>query len=304
MEIFRANGKLLLTGEYFILDGATGLAVPAAKGQTLRVQQHHVSRFLHWESKDHEGNIWLEGTWDPSTCEWGYISHPEKAKYLTTLLEYAGNEMGLDLSGYHVTTEIDFPLHWGLGSSSTLISLLAQWWRTNPYYLLQITFGGSGYDIACATAKGPIVYQLKDALPKTEPVEFHPAFSDSMYFLYLNQKQDSREGIRHYRSLTDERNSWITEINDITNKVLKCNDFDEMEYLLSLHEVIVSRALSIEKVKDRLFPEYWGAIKSLGAWGGDFVWITSSETAMETRNYFSSLGYNTLIPYNEMILQK
>ena len=30
----------------------------------------------------------------------------------------------------------------------------------NPYILLFDTFGGSGYDIACAEAEGPVLYQL------------------------------------------------------------------------------------------------------------------------------------------------
>ena len=38
-------------------------------------------------------------------------------------------------------------------TSSTLIANLAKWSNVDPYILLSETFGGSGYDIACASAK-------------------------------------------------------------------------------------------------------------------------------------------------------
>ena len=49
-------------------------------------------------------------------------------------------------------------MNWGLGSSSTLISLLSQWSGVAPEKLLSTSFGGSGYDVACATAKDAIIY--------------------------------------------------------------------------------------------------------------------------------------------------
>ena len=42
------------------------------------------------------------------------------------------------------------------------------------------------------------------------------------------------------------------------------------------------------------------AIKSLGAWGGDFVMAISKENPSA---YFASKGYKTVIPYAEMILE-
>ena len=60
----------------------------------------------------------------------------------------------------NITTKLTFPRAWGLGTSSTLISLIAQWAKCDPFELLFEAFGGSGYDIACATANSPISYQL------------------------------------------------------------------------------------------------------------------------------------------------
>lgn len=302
-QSYYAHGKLLLTGEYVVLDGALAIALPTAKGQKMDISEDVEGNFLHWKSYNHLGEIWLEGIWDVHQQQWQTISDNHKAQYIQALFQYADAELGIDLSGYAVTTRLEFPNDWGLGSSSTLISLLAQWWRTDPYYLLQKTFGGSGYDIACATSDTPVLYQRAIPFPKTEPLQFAPVFKDWLAFLYLGQKQDSREGIRYYKSLQDDKSEWIEEINDISRKILKCEDFDEFEYLLSVHEVIISRMLQIEKVKDRLFPDYWGAVKSLGAWGGDFVLITHHGDFEDAGIYFEELGYDTLIPYNEMILQ-
>jgi hypothetical protein len=36
-KTFYSNGKLLITGEYLILDGAKGLALPTKMGQNLSV---------------------------------------------------------------------------------------------------------------------------------------------------------------------------------------------------------------------------------------------------------------------------
>jgi hypothetical protein len=48
-----------------------------------------------------------------------------------------------------------------------------------------------------------------------------------------------------------------------------------------------------------LFNDYKGAIKSLGAWGGDFILVTGNEDSI---SYFKKKGYNTIIPYSKMVL--
>jgi hypothetical protein len=42
-------------------------------------------------------------------------------------------------------------------------------------------------------------------------------------------------------------------------------------------------------------------IKSLGAWGGDFVMCISKENPTE---YFREKGFEVVVPYSDMILQK
>jgi mevalonate kinase len=301
-QIFSAHGKLMLTGEYVVLDGALSLALPTQKGQRLEVISIPENEF-HWKSFDVEGKIWLEGIWDVTLQEWKSISDKDAAKYLEVLLKYANNELGIDLSGFAANTFLEFPNHWGLGTSSTFISLIAQWWRVDPYYLLKITFGGSGYDIACANSNQPIIYQLQNQQPIVEKVAFRPIFREVLAFVYLGNKQNSRDGISKYRSIQTDKSEVISELNDITRKVLACDDLDEFEHLIGVHEYLISDLIRIERVKDRLFPEYWGSVKSLGAWGGDFVMINHHGDEEEAKAYFKHLGYTTYIPYSDMVLE-
>ena len=58
-KTYYSNGKLLLTGEYLVLDGALSLAVPTQFGQSLTVETID-ERKLIWKSLDEKGNIWFE----------------------------------------------------------------------------------------------------------------------------------------------------------------------------------------------------------------------------------------------------
>ena len=43
-------------------------------------------------------------------------------------------------------------------------------------------------------------------------------------------------------------------------------------------------------------------VKSLGAWGGDFVLAASAMDSAAITAYFKSKGLNTIIPYEQMVL--
>ena len=77
----------------------------------------------------------------------------------------------------------------------------------------------------------------------------------------------------------------------------KLNDF---ERLITEHESFISKILGVLPVKDKLFPDFQGAIKSLGAWGGDF--ILASALDKNPTDYFKSKGFNTVLNYNELAL--
>lgn len=299
---FYSNGKLLLSGEYAILDGALGLAIPTSYGQSLHVAPT-TSGFLEWASFDENDEVWFTVKLDISNLEVISTSNEAIAKILVTLLLEANTQNPLlltDSDGFQIETRLTFPKSWGLGTSSTLINNLAQWARVDAYQLLWNAFGGSGYDIACAQHNSPITYQLQNGEPKVQEVNFNPIFKDSLYFVHLNQKQSSKEAITNYREQQFDKPQLIKNISSITQKIINASTLAGFESLMEEHEAMLSNILNIAPVKQQLFPDYFGMIKSLGAWGGDFVLATGDN---KTILYFKSKGYHTIIPYSKMVLQ-
>ena len=88
-------------------------------------------------------------------------------------------------------------------------------------------------------------------------------------------------------------------MNRITAEILKTEDISVFENLIEEHEFLLSEILVLPTVKQRLFADYPRSIKSLGAWGGDFILATGSETE---KNYFKEKGYKTILDYQEMVL--
>ena len=60
---FYSNGKLLLTGEYLVLDGAKSLAVPTKLGQDLIVENIQEQQLI-WGSFTNTGECWFEAVFD------------------------------------------------------------------------------------------------------------------------------------------------------------------------------------------------------------------------------------------------
>ncbi|MBE9490115.1 MAG: GHMP kinase [Bacteroidetes bacterium] len=314
MKEFYSNGKLLLTGEYVVLDGALSLAIPTKFGQSLSVKNIDESKLV-WKSFDNKGDVWFEDSFLIKEIA-SVFSKPRNdvSKMLIEILNSAKqlNPNFLnDEKGYEVHTKLDFPKNWGLGSSSTLIHNIANWANVDAYQLLDLTFGGSGYDIACAQNDNAITYQLElnkeisqsgrdDKTRLIKSIEFNPSFKDDLYFVYLNQKQNSREGIKQYKMNTSNLSNDISEINDITIQMIDCVTLEEFKRLMNTHELIISRIIKQEPIKTLFFKDFKGSIKSLGAWGGDFILVASNENP---KAYFNNKGFKTILNYSEMILE-
>ncbi|WP_419212701.1 GYDIA family GHMP kinase [Maribacter sp. X9] len=298
---FYSNGKLLLTGEYAILDGAKALALPTKFGQFLTIK-NTASKTLDWVSLDEKGETWFCAKFSKVDLKIITTSDADVSSRLAQILREAKrlNPSFLSLTDTFnsIEAKLTFPRNWGLGSSSTLIANVAVWADVNPYQLLTATFGGSGYDIACARHNSPILYRSNRYKPMVRQVDFHPRFSDRLFFVYLNQKKNSRDAIEAYRNLDIDKKNLIARIDAVTERILNCTELSEFEILLSLHEHIISETLNIPTSKETLFNDYRGTIKSLGAWGGDFILTVGTTDAM---GYFKEKGYSTILTYAEMI---
>ena len=301
MQNYYSNGKLLLTGEYLVLDGALALALPTSYGQSLMVESVDTP-YLFWKSYDDSNSIWFEATFELNHFNSVSSTQKEISNSLQQILKAVRqlNPFFLNPSnGLNVNTYLNFPKNWGLGTSSTLINNIAQWANVNAFKLLELSFGGSGYDIACAQTNNPISYQLIDKRPEFKIVPFDPEFKNHLYFVYLNKKQDSRKGISHYKSITTRKDESISKISDLTLDILSCKSLNEFNVLIDRHEDIISNITNQSTIKNKLFKDFDGSIKSLGAWGGDFILASSINNP---KTYFENKGFDIVIPYSEMIL--
>lgn len=310
-QVFFGHGKILLSGEYFILDGALGLGLPTQVGQKFVVKYSPSFKpTLYWKSYDVRGNLWLEARFE----FWRFECLDEHPTPEVLMLQKVLRQVRKQNSHFlrdevdvHVESYLGFPRDWGLGSSSTFIYNMAQWGYVAPFELLFKTYGGSGYDIACAQSAGPILYRKEGEAVHWNPTIFSPTFSDNLYFVYQGQKKSSRHAINDYQKkvgqLSDERRKEIVStIGLITEQMVGAKTLSEFENLMEKHEELISSSLELPMVKSQKFSDYWGKIKSLGAWGGDFILATSERPQQEVENYFKQKGLSVIIPYKKLIL--
>ena len=309
MSIFYSNGKLLLTGEYLILDSAKSLALPTKQGQSLTVHSIKEHKLI-WESFDENNKQWLQIEFDlprlriisetfDSSIEGGNDSLALKLQEILLEIKKINPEFMISKTGFYAKSKLDFSRNWGLGSSSTLINNIAKWANIDPFELQFNTFGGSGYDIACAQNDFPIIYQLKDKKPIVEKIDFNPIFKNQIYFIHLNKKQNSREGIAQYKNFKGNINGFVQEVSNLTNEILRIDSLKGFEQILKEHEQIIASIIKLKPIQEELFSDYFGQTKSLGAWGGDFILATGND---DTPNYFKNKGFKTVIPYQDMVL--
>ena len=302
-KTFYSNGKLLITSENVVLDGAIALALPTKFGQTLHVEQGE-NNIITWTSFDSDGSIWFE-----DNIPFSSIVRKERfddtKSVKNTLIDilheaYLQNSNFITQSnGYKITTELSFPKNWGLGTSSTLINNIAQWLEIDAFQLLRNSFGGSGYDIACAQNNSAILYQLIDNFPKVTTIDFKPNFSQNIYFVYLNKKQNSREAIAAYYNKQGDIHNVIPSFNEITQTIISTDDAKTFAHQIQKHEIKMSEVLELSTIKEAVFEDFNGVLKSLGAWGGDFIMAFSKEKPTE---YFKQKGFETILSFDEMIL--
>ena len=297
-----SHGKFLLTGEYLVLKGALALALPLEFRQTMTVETCHGAS-LQWDAHKPDGP-WFSVILNPETLKIINCDDQSKAEKLSQILKAVKylNPKAFEGNDLKFTTRLDFDPNWGLGSSSTLIANLAQWANVNPYELLKLTFGGSGYDIACATAEQPIYYQLVDNKPQVEGIDFQPSFADHLFFLYQGQKQSSSKEIKAFLEKANpaDLQQDIESVSEISRAVPKCENLDEFGMLMQCHERIISRCIGQEPVQKR-FPDFEGVLKSLGAWGGDFILAATEWTENQVREFFKKKGLEVVFGCKDIV---
>lgn len=294
---YRAHGKLLLTGEYAITQGAEGLAIPTRYGQSLNYHPNTFSNEIHWVAQKSDGTTWFWANFD-LTLRCLDTSDREMADRLLPLLNVVKKRTSLLDRAAVITTKLEFPNEWGLGTSSTLSSLLAQLSGTGALSDFRAVHGGSGYDIACATADGPILYHLEGNDPKIRSTEIDFEFLHDVGFVYTGRKQNTANSLELLKSRPFS-DAQIDRITSLTHEFLRCKTVLELEEVIVEHENLIAEHLGLSRAQDTLFSEFPGVVKSLGGWGGDFVMVTRMAAS---RKWLRTNGFKVAFPFKSLSL--
>jgi len=285
MISFRANGKLLITSEYAVLRGAKSIAIPTKLGQTFNYVQGNKSLF--WTAYKNDGSVWIQG----------FVGKSENLrqvkKLITEAMKIAHRN---DFPRGEVFTKLEFTQEWGWGSSSSLTSLIAQWFSIDALELHFKTSNGSGYDVACAMAKQPIFYRrLKNNIEIT-PIKLNQWPTENMYFQYLGKKKESSEAVKEYNKKPIQN---IEAFTSLTEDMFKASKIKTLINLVNKHELLMSEHLGQESPLQSIFKDSTIGMKSLGAWGGDFALLIIPNK--QQVDYLKLNNPRTFFSWNEVI---
>ncbi len=298
VRTFFAHGKLLLTSEYVVLDGVPALAVPTVLGQRLEAIEAATSSFLHWTALDSNGRVWLDGILERT--EGGWKASDEALEPVAYLLNASEKISQRTLPGGQVRTQLEFPSNYGWGSSSTLISLVAQWQGIDALPLHFATQNGSGYDAVCATAPGPLWYRkTADQTAEWKSTSLAHWPHNSLYLVHLGHKQQSAADVVRYRSLTPSLSD-VKGIEHAARALFEAATFDDWGHAARIHETRMAAILGRTPISEGALKGYPHACKSLGAWGGDFVLVqVADDTDLQ---WFKDQGFSTVLPWKTSVV--
>jgi mevalonate kinase len=272
MNTFWSSGKLLLCGEYWVLHGASALAVPTRLGQ--RLTYRATDQPLHWTAEDRHGQAWLDAS---------AFSDPHVESLLQAARSLGGQVPDTGL----VRTELEFDRSWGWGSSSSLTDLVAQWTGVPALDLHFATSRGSGFDVACARATSALTYR-KIGPSKGEWSAAAAAHWPTEHFalVYLGQKQDSQKEVQ--RGRREPLQAELDAISDLSRAMAKAQNVTEWMQLIEEAEARTAAWTGLPRIQER-FTGVRATLKSLGAWGGDFVLAVAEDPSAFA--YFAEHGY-------------
>lgn len=293
-------GKILLTGEYFVLWGATAYALPT-------LHRHYLNVFDNTHSPNHQWTTWYNNQQifsceiDKQTLEPLLLKGSENSAHFIKNILQASHQINPAPFAkiYHFDTRLTFAPEWGLGSSSSLIVNFARFIDANPFVLHRKVSKGSGYDVACAHYEKPLLFQNPEN-PEVKFVNPDFNFTHHLYFLPLNIKKDSQTAVNEILSKSVS-STLLQKASEISKRVSQANDIDTFSWLLSKYTQLVVENLRISNPLEKLFDDFSGTLKPLGAWGGDLVLVASREKEEDIRKYFTSKGYPTLLKWHEVI---
>jgi len=90
----------------------------------------------------------------------------------------------------------------------------------------------------------------------------------------------------------------INDYSKLTKKIVNSQNLEEFSNLMTIHEQNLSDFLGIPTVKEKYFQNCPSFVKSLGAWGGDFVLTSKFGDYIK---YFNGLGFTKIFAWKDLI---
>jgi len=300
---YYSHGKLLIAGEYLVLNGATSLTVPLTYGQSLEVKMEGNQNTLLWESYEQD-KLWFKGKFDTKFFDIIESTDKKISEKLRIILKKTirlNPGFIANLNSSNVKTKSEFKFHWGFGSSSTLLSNIAFWADIDPFKLHLKTSSGSGYDVVAARENESFFFQKKKSGYNIAKARFNPNYKDQVYFVYLGQKQDSAISVDQFKSRNKSFRVETKLISDLSKHIAAAGTLEDFEFYIKEHEMIIASILKQKRIKEARFNDLEGEIKSLGAWGGDFAMMTWHDSKKKLIQYLGEKNIDTIFSFKDLI---
>lgn len=259
---------------------------------------------LDWITHDANGKKWFSCKLNLIDFKIEKTTDEDKAQFIQSLIR-SSVQLNSDFLSkwkkYKVVSQLEFDPEWGFGSSSTLITNLANWAELSPFELFFETQNGSGYDVATAMAEEAVLYQKDEKELSFEQFEWSNELLKSIYVYYQGHKQNSEEAVKSWSANKNWKSGDVDRISKISEELADCDKVDIAIELFREHDQILSRILSQPALQEE-YPDYKGVIKPLGAWGGDFAMAMHPDTGY-TENYLKDKGIETYFLLKDIVLK-
>lgn len=299
IEKYYAHGKFLLTAEYLVMAGADAIVLPLNKGQHLSLLEDEHEQ-LRWESW-YEGELWFQADFNAHNFDVLETEDQFRAAFISRILKEA-KELAKKEKSFQakkIITELEFSPDWGLGSSSTLIVNVSRLFDINAFDLHKRVSRGSGFDVAAGMSTYPFRYRLKKNKREMMPVRIPELFFNHTFFVYLGQKADSGIAVEEFSQQDKDLKIPVKYINEISGQFTEVESVRELSRITNEHEQFMSDVLGMPSPTDR-FADYPYGMKSLGAWGGDFIMAIHPKGKQEVERYFKHKGCPLVFSANEL----
>ncbi len=306
MQTFYAPGKILLCGEYLVLKGFNGIALPTKLGQWLEVFEFETPNdkadSIIYSAFDLEGYKWID--WD---CEINNIQNQEisnsSEEFLVKFFQLIPENNWKQGYSYRFETRLEFSQKWGLGSSSTFVSLLCQYFRLNPFKIEKQLLGGSGYDIAVAELKHPLIFWRNENGANFRRWTSGHTKNSNWNIVFLNEKVNSRKSSELIMGAIEEIASdaaYQMQFQKIMEMIEMANDIFTVEAALEMYQLLLGQITNLPTPYQLLNikPVKQGLCKWLGAWGGDML-LVNDNVLNEYQEVFEEYE---IYPWNEIVI--